>query len=318
MRMRNAECGVRSAANAECGIRSAECRPRFTFHVSRFTRHSPPVTRHAFTLIELLAVIAIMGIIAAIALPSLQSLKPNAAAVAARQLLDAVTFARQLALSQRNTVYMVFAPPSLWNDVVYKSTSAEWSVGEWMAYTNLLEKQLTGYFYVTLRSTGDQPGDPHPRHLTSWHALPPGAYIAAEKYQQPAANSGPVLEIYPSTPPVPPAYQVFAFNSTTNIPFPLESTQRAGGFRPYVALPYVAFNGMGQLVYDNGLPATRPELIPITQGSVGIPRDPETKEVKESAPVPRDDPPGNTVNSFNVVCVDQFTGRAHIEHTKVQ
>jgi len=60
-----------------------------------------------------------MGIIAAIALPTMNSLKPNVAAAATRSLLDAVTHARQLALSQRTTVYMVFVPPSFWADGNY-------------------------------------------------------------------------------------------------------------------------------------------------------------------------------------------------------
>ena len=53
-------------------------------------------------------VIAIMGILAAIALPTIRGMKPNAKVAATRQLLDAVGRARQLAISQRTTVYMVF------------------------------------------------------------------------------------------------------------------------------------------------------------------------------------------------------------------
>ena len=95
--------------NAECSP-AARIRPRT--HASRITlsrlARVALRTSRAFTLLELLMVIAIMGILAAIALPTLRGLKPNAKVAATRQLLDAVGRARQLALSQRTTVYMVF------------------------------------------------------------------------------------------------------------------------------------------------------------------------------------------------------------------
>src|ERR1035438_10912026 len=85
------------------GLRPRAQRPRrhssFIIHRSSFA---------GFTLLELLAVIAIMGIIAAIALPSISALKPNSAAAATRQMRDAVTYARQLAMSQRTTLCSVF------------------------------------------------------------------------------------------------------------------------------------------------------------------------------------------------------------------
>ena len=276
----------------------------------------PSSFSRAFTLLELLAVIAIMGIIAAIALPTMNSLKPNVAAAASRQLLDAVTHARQLALSQRTTVYMVFVPPSFWTDSAYAYNS--WTNGDQVAATSLLDKQMTGYTYVSLRSIGDQPGVSHPQYLGPWRTLPQGAYIALEKFipYNPPNLPPLVLQIYTNTPPSgPPAYRVFAFNTTTNIPFPSETTPKASGARPYIALPYIAFDGMGQLVSGS---STRPELIPVTQGSVGIPHNPDTKAPLQQPLALREVPPGNTTNNFNLVYVDQLTGRARIERTKVQ
>ena len=67
--------------------------------------------RRAFTLIEMLTVIAIIGIIAALSVPVINNFgKSNVTVSASRQMLDAVGYARQLAMSQRTTVYMVFVP----------------------------------------------------------------------------------------------------------------------------------------------------------------------------------------------------------------
>ena len=69
----------------------------------------------AFTIVELLVVISILGIMAALTVPVLKNFaKSDATLGASRQLLDGVARARQLAISQRTTVYMVFVPGSFW------------------------------------------------------------------------------------------------------------------------------------------------------------------------------------------------------------
>src|SRR5437016_6365327 len=73
----------------------------------------------AFTLIELLVVISIIGLLAGLAVPVMRNFKPNVVSGATRQLLDDVHRARQLAISQRTTVYMVFVPTNFYNDPTY-------------------------------------------------------------------------------------------------------------------------------------------------------------------------------------------------------
>jgi prepilin-type N-terminal cleavage/methylation domain-containing protein len=266
----------------------------------------------AFTLLELLTVIAIIGIMAAIALPTLRGLKPNTAGSATRQLLDAVSHARQLALGMRTTVYMVFVPPSFFNDNTYKASYGSWSAADQALAKSLLDKQMVGYNYVTLRSIGDQPGVSYPQYLDRWRTLPAGAYVSLEKFSN---STVPVLKIQTNGVT---AYNVYAFNWTNNIPFPSERTPPHTSAQPYTWLPYIAFDGTGQLVYGNGQGETQPEFIPITQGTVAIPRDRDTKEALAQPVSVIESPVGNTTSNFTLVFVDQLTGRARIESRKVQ
>jgi prepilin-type N-terminal cleavage/methylation domain-containing protein len=150
----------------------------------------------AFTLVELLVVISIMGLIAALAVPAIKNLgKSNVQAGALRQFLDDVGRARQLAISDHTTVYMVFVRTNFWTVAPWNSTfnTTWWNGTSDMSpdqilnlqtvASNICDKQLTGYAFVSLRSVGDQPGQGQCRYLSSWQTLPDGAFIAQQKFQ---------------------------------------------------------------------------------------------------------------------------------------
>jgi hypothetical protein len=260
-------------------------------------------------LLELLMVIAIMGILAALSLPAIRSLKPNAKVAATRQLLDAVSHARQLAISQRTTVYMVFLYTNFYTGVNITS-------GAGTNLQPLLDKQLRGYAYVSLRSVGDQPGVHTPRYLSEWKTLPEGAYIPMGKFWSPA----PGLQLYNTTlapagmPLVIPGFSTTNSATPTNpngIPFPSEDNLLPIS----VTLPYIAFDASGQLV--SGVPG-QPEMIPVTEGSITYARNQQSKEGLPQPPTVNERPAGNTSDNYSLVYIDRLTGRARVERRKVQ
>ena len=267
------------------------------------------LNRAAFTLLELLMVIAIMGILAAIALPSLRALKPNVKVAATRQLLDAVNHARQLALAHRTTVYMVFLDTNFYAGINVNPPNVGTSL------VPLLDKQLRGYAFVTLRSVGDQPGVHTPRYLSEWRTLPEGAYIPVEKFLNPGLGltfTNTTLGALQVT--VPP----FSTTNTTTaanpngIPFPSEDNPLTVSASP---LPYIAFDGTGQLV--SGLPG-QPEMIPLSEGSISYARDPQSKQALPQPATITERPLGNVTNNYSIVYIDRLTGRARIERRTVQ
>ena len=279
---------------------------------SRAARHFSIVPRpsslvNAFTLLELLLVIFIMGILAGLVVPALKNFgKSNTQASAARQLLDDVGRARQLAVSGHTTVYMVFVPAQFWLPPV---SPISWTNGltpaGLNAAANVLDKQYTGYNFLSLRSVGDQPGRSYPYYLSEWKSLPDGAFIAVRKFSGPAYNiSDPSINgLYPITP----------FNTNSIFPFPT-ATNATG-----VSLPYIAFNYLGQLTVDGLNLATQDEYLPLAQGTVGYAADPTTKALQFVNCVAAENPPGNSTNSmFTLIHIDRLTGRADQKYQQVQ
>ncbi len=268
----------------------------------------------AFTLLELLVVIAILGILAALTVPALKNMgKSNIQVSASRQLLDDLGRARQLAISQRTTVYMVFVPENFW----------QFSGGWWnsltptekAAGTNLLDKQFTGYTFVSLRSVGDQPGRGVARYISDWKSLPDGAFIATNKFNQLYYPNNPnnFYPIYDYSFPTPVTYPIFSFNYTNTLPFPT-----ATNFSVNAWLPYIAFNYLGQITVDGTSLASRDEFIPLAQGGVAYAMD-RNKALQLAQADFTENPLGNSTNSmFNVIRVDRLTGRATLLKQKLQ
>jgi prepilin-type N-terminal cleavage/methylation domain-containing protein len=313
------ECGV---ASSDFGFRpsfglSPRCRVSAAGQPSAFGFHS---AARAFTLIELLVVMAIIGILAALAAPVLHNFRPNYTASLTSQLLTDLARARQLAISQHTTVYMVFVPTNFYSDPTW---GQRWTSADFVQATNLLDKQNIAYNFVSLHSMGDQPGRPTVHYLSSWKFLPEGGFIYPAKFLPPTSLQ-PVLTIYTNLNNL--AFQVYSLNRANGnpqvsptIPFPLETTLPASPRQPYISLPYIAFDYMGRVVY--GPPSQtlqdRAAIIPITRGSVTFSHD-ANKRPRWGLPSFNEQPVGNTTNGYNLVYVDSITGRARALQQEVR
>ena len=279
--------------------------------VSAFSLQPSAFASSAFTLIEMLTVISVLGILAALTVPALKNLgKSNAAISASRQMLDAAGHARQLAIANRTTVYMVFVPTNFWVNINWwQRLNADPKIGT--AALNLCDRQLSGYTFVAYGAAGDQPGRHAWHYLEPWQALPDGTFIAQWKFG-PRNSTNTVVNQATSV-----SYPVRGFD-TAQIPFPTE-TFPPGISPPSLLLPsfpYIAFNYLGQLT------SGQDEYIPLAQGSVLPARD-ANKALQVglpsvSSPSVLETPPGNSLKAFNLVHIDWLTGRAVLEYQKVQ
>lgn len=284
----------------------------------------------AFTLVEMLTVIAIIGIVAAFAVPAIKNFGKNDVSVSAsRQLLDDIGYARQLAMSQRATVYMVFVPTNFWINPITTAnlfTSGTLTVTQMVDATNILDRQLTGYTFMALGAVGDQPGRHQWHFLAPWQNLPQGAYIPLWKFYNPGGKTNAYAFSDPANNNV--NFHISPF-TYTNFPFPTDPSMDGNTNTEY--LPYIAFNYLGQSSdYSGDLLSSANSQedsdytgggidIPISQGSVIDAIDVNTRMLQPNPPAIVENPPGNTTNiSYNVIHIDPLTGRATLEFHKLQ
>jgi type II secretory pathway pseudopilin PulG len=270
----------------------------------------------------MLVVISIVGLLAAITLPTIRGFnKPALMTAATRQLMDDLARARQLAISQRTTVYMIFTPTNFWSDNPgYSSLNST----ERDKSFRLFDKQMLAYAFVTMRQIGDQPGRVTPRYLSAWKTLPEGVFIAPQKFAPRTRN--PVLTVTDpprSTPslPIRRSFDVFGFFTTNSIPFPSEGAAPTNSLRAqgqYVNVPYLAFNYLGQLIQPGQQVPLDHEIIPLARGNLNFARNALTKVATNQVPAISESPAGNVTNTFNLVYIEGLTGRAHLERQEVQ
>ena len=256
----------------------------------------------------MLVVIAIVGVLAAITVPALSNMKRSDAMVSAtRQMLDDLGRARQLAISRHTTVYMVFVPYQFYSDPNFLSLTPT-ALGD--PGTNLFDKQLIGYTFVTLRSIGAQPGELNPDYIGPWHTMPEGTFIATNKFFGPNYFvTDPPGSLTPFR-----KYPINVFSYTNAIPFPTEEAYSpADKNRKFANVPYVAFNYLGQLVSGQG-----DEYIPLARGTVLHRHNQQTKVAIAGPPLLAESPPGNSTNIINLIHIDRLTGRARLIQQELQ
>jgi hypothetical protein len=107
--------------------------------------------------------------------------------------------------------------------------------------------------------------------------------------------------------------EVYPFLRSTSFPVPVTVTN--GGV-PNTSIPYIAFDYLGRLVDENGVPTLRDEYIPVAQGSIFFARDPSGNPTWGLADI-RENPPGSSKVSYNLIHIDALTGRAKIEQLEL-
>jgi len=294
----------RVVGTPRCGVRTAR-RAVPLLHVRSL---------RAFTLLELMMVIAIVGFIAVLTLPHVRGFgQANAMTTATRQLLDDVALARQRAMVNRSTVYMVFVPPMFWTNAVYSGAIPP-GVAPNRQETNLLSHQYGAYALISLGSVGDQPGQHYPRYITDWRFLPDGVFISPMEF---TLSNAYYTNIYTTNTlsGIIVSNRVYGWG-TASVPFPsLNTTFTNQGIPPTAAnmpLPCIAFSPQGGLAtqYTN-------QYIALARGSIFYPTDTNGAPLF-AAPILTETPPNNDVNNPSLIQIDWMTGRATLVQNQLQ
>lgn len=238
----------------------------------------------AMTVLELLVVIAIIGLLSVLSVPAIRALtRSNTISSANRQLLDDVALARQRAINEHSIVHVLFVQTNVLVMNLNTKTPQNSKV-----LLNLMTGGQTRYALYAERTTGDQPGQHHPRYLTGWHTLPEGVFFSDRPDDNPERGLS-RLE------------KVAVFFPTIN--------------GELTDLPHIAFNENGALVDRNGMPRLGGDYIELARGSIMFQRDPSGNVIFFDA---RENPPNNSIDNYNRVRIDGLTGRARIERPEIQ
>jgi hypothetical protein len=215
-------------------------------------------------------------------------------------LLDDLALARQRAMVNRSTVYMVFVPPQQsWASNGYNTQVVNNQV------TNLLMHQYCAYALVSLSSVGDQPGQHYPRYLTDWRRLPSGVFFAPFEFYFPSTGytniyttntlSGTII-----------TNTISPWNTVNNVPFP-----SLYGANVNMTLPCIGFTPQGTLTTNSS------QYIVLAHGSIFYPTDTNGNPLFQPPNV-FEVPPGNDVSSPNIIQIDALTARSTLVQNQFQ
>jgi type II secretory pathway pseudopilin PulG len=253
-----------------------------------------PVTRcSGITVLELLVVIGIIVALSALAVPAIRSMtRSNTVSSANRQLLDDLALARQRAINDHSVVRVVFVPPEVTDETLFKAKIGNdpGSERDRKVFTNILTGGLRRYALYAERTAGDQPGRHTGRYLTSWRTLPDGTFIP--EWQ--------LAERFRTTP-------FSLVLDPVSVPFPTSA-----GLAQY--LPHISFDYSGGVVKANGARKAEGEFLYLARGSVLFSRDSAGNATVDA----RENPLGNSTNNYNRVRIDGLTGRARIERPEIE